>query len=333
MYIKSIELNNFRNYDNEIIYLDKNLNVIVGNNAQGKTNLLESIYLSSIGKSPRTSKEKELIKWNSTFAKITMEYVKHSTNHKKLEIFLSNNQNKSVKINGYYLKKISQLLGEIYTVYFSPDELNIVKNGPNERRKFLDIAICQFDKNYFYNLNKYFEVLEQRNRLLKSSNNAKLISDTLQIWDEQLALFGAKIVYTRLQFINLLSSISGSIHKNLTDGKEKLRLEYTGVNELSEEAIQKKLLEGLKNSQDKDISLGYTSVGPQRDDIKLIVIEHETHETPILLLDDVLSELDNDRQLKLMEGVKNYQTIITCTEFKHDIEYNLIKINDGKLEK
>ena len=241
MFIKSIELNNFRNYNNEIVYLSQNLNVIVGNNAQGKTNLLESIYLASIGKSPRTSKEKELIRWNSTFAKITMEYVKHSTNHKKLEIFLSNNQNKSIKVNGYYLKKISQLLGEIYTVYFSPDELNIVKNGPNERRKFLDIAICQFDKNYFYNLNKYFEVLDQRNRLLKSSNNAKTVADTLAIWDEQLALFGSKIVYTRLQFVNLLSNIANSIHKELTENKEILRLEYTGVNDTTEENIQKKL--------------------------------------------------------------------------------------------
>jgi len=361
MHIKSIELNNFRNYDNEVVYLDKNLNVVVGNNAQGKTNLLESIYLASIGKSPRTSKEKELIRWSSTFAKVTMEYVKHSNIHKKLEIFLSNTQNKSIKINGYYLKKISQLLGEIYTVYFSPDELNIVKNGPNERRKFLDIAICQFDKNYFYNLNKYFEVLDQRNRLLKSSNNAKTIADTLAIWDEQLAIFGAKIVYTRLKFVNILSSIASQIHKELTENKEVLRLEYTGVNDVTEDNIKAKLLQGLIDCRDKDISLGYTNVGPQRDDIKLIVneidirsfgsqgqqrtvalslklaelevIKSETHETPILLLDDVLSELDNDRQLKLISKVKEYQTIITCTEFKHNIDYNEIKINDGKLIK
>ena len=130
MYIKSIELINFRNYDNARIYFTNGLNVIIGNNAQGKTNLLESIYLASIGKSPRTSKEKELIKWNSTYSKIIIEYVKNN-NHKKMEIYLSTSQNKSIKINGYYLKKISQLLGEIYTVYFSPDELNIVKNGPN----------------------------------------------------------------------------------------------------------------------------------------------------------------------------------------------------------
>ena len=241
MYIKSIELNNFRNYDNEIIYLDKGLNVIVGDNAQGKTNLLESVYLSSIGKSPRTSKEKELIKWNSTFAKITIEYVKTMTNHKKLEIYLSNSQNKSIKINGYYLKKISQLLGEIYTVYFSPDELNIVKSGPNERRKFIDIAISQFDKNYFYNLNKYYEILEQRNKLLKSGSSAKTIADTLCIWDEQLATFGSKIIYTRLGFCNILSSIAKDIHSELTDGKENFRIEYVGLHSTDVKDIEKKL--------------------------------------------------------------------------------------------
>ena len=358
MYIKSIELNNFRNYDNEIIYLDNYLNVIVGDNAQGKTNLLESIYLASIGKSPRTSKEKELIRWDSTFAKITIEYVKNIANHKKIEIYLSTSQNKSIKINGYYLKKISQLLGEIYTVYFSPDELNLVKSGPNERRKFLDIALSQFDKNYFYNLNKYFEILEQRNKLLKSVSSAKTISDTLSIWDDQLISFGSKIIYTRLQFINILSSIAKDIHSDLTDGKEIFRMEYVGIVDTNIKNIENKFKKALEDCRDKDISLGYTNVGPQRDDIKLIVNEidirsfgsqgqqrtvaltmklaelevmtNETKDTPILLLDDVLSELDENRQLKLLNLVKKYQTILTCTDFKHDITYNKIVIKKGK---
>ncbi len=358
MYIKSIELNNFRNYDNETVYLQKGLNVIVGDNAQGKTNLLESVYLSSIGKSPRTSKEKELIKWNSTFAKITLEYVKHETNHKKLEIYLSNTQNKSIKINGFYLKKISQLLGEIYTVYFSPDELNIVKAGPNERRKFIDIAISQFDKNYFYNLNKYFEILEQRNKLLKSSNNYKTVSDTLAIWDEQLASFGAKIIYTRLGFVNILSHIAHDVHQDLTDGKENFRIEYVGIHSTDVKDIEKKLLVALNDCRDKDISLGYTNVGPQRDDIKLIVneidirsfgsqgqqrtvalslkiaemevITGETHDTPILLLDDVLSELDESRQSKLIERISQYQTILTTTQYNIQSDAHIIYINSGK---
>ena len=358
MYIKSIELNNFRNYDSEIIYLDNGLNVIVGDNAQGKTNLLESVYLSSIGKSPRTTKEKELIKWNSTFAKITIEYVKVGSNHKKLEIYLSNSQNKSIKINGFYLKKISQLLGEIYTVYFSPDELNIVKSGPSERRKFIDIAISQFDKNYFYNLNKYYEILEQRNKLLKSSNNYKTISDTLCIWDEQLAQFGAKLIYTRLGFINILSSIAHDIHSDLTDGKENFRIEYVGVQSTDIKDIEKKLIQALLDSREKDISLGYTNVGPQRDDIKLIVneidirsfgsqgqqrtvalslkiaemevITNEAHDTPILLLDDVLSELDEKRQSKLIEKISKYQTILTTTQYSLSQDCKIIYINSGK---
>lgn len=359
MYIKSIELINFRNYDNARIYFTNGLNVIIGNNAQGKTNLLESIYLASIGKSPRTSKEKELIKWNSTYSKIIIEYVKNN-NHKKMEIYLSTSQNKSIKINGYYLKKISQLLGEIYTVYFSPDELNIVKNGPNERRKFLDVALCQFDQTYFYNLNKYYEILEQRNKLLKSSTSAKTISDTLSIWDDQLATYGAKIIYTRLQFINILSSIAHDIHNDLTSGKENLRLEYVGVVDTELKKIQAKLLDSLISSIDKDISLGYTTVGPQRDDIKLIVNEidirsfgsqgqqrtvaltlklaelevmrRETGDSPILLLDDVLSELDETRQSKLLSKVSDIQTFITGTKFDKTADYNIITVTAGVIK-
>jgi len=360
MYIKSIELNNFRNYANETFYLDKGLNIIVGNNAQGKTNLLESVYLASIGKSPRTNNIKDLIKWDSTFSKATMEYVKNDTNHRKLEIFLSNNQQKSIKVNGYYLKKTSQLLGEIYTVYFSPDELDIVKQGPSERRKFLDIAICQFDKNYFYNLNKYHEILDQRNKLLKSNSNAKTIKDTLDIWDEQLAKFGSKVIYQRLQFVNILSSIAKDIHSNLTDGKEILRLEYAGIVDTDLKVIESKLIKSLEAVKDKDISLGYTTVGPQRDDIKLIVneidirafgsqgqqrtvaltlklaelevIRRETLDTPILLLDDVLSELDDARQAKLISEIKDFQVLLTCTAFNLDFPCHKIIINSGKQE-
>ncbi len=359
MYIKSIQLNNFRNYDNETVYLTPGINVVVGNNAQGKTNLLESIYLASIGKSPRTAKERELIRWNSTFAKITIEYVKQVKSHKKIEIFLSTSNNKSIKINGYYLKKISQLLGEINTVYFSPDELNIVKSGPNERRKFLDIAICQFDKNYFYNLNQYFTILEQRNKLLRTRGNSQTIWDTLDIWNDQLATYGSHIIYTRLQFINLLSSIAAEVHNTLTEGTETFRLEYNGIVGTDIKAIKQQLLSDLLDAREKDIALGYTSVGPQRDDIKIIindidirsfgsqgqqrtaaltlklaeleVINNEVKDTPILLLDDVLSELDSSRKNKLLQAVSNYQTIITCTEYNEAIDANIITINEGKI--
>ena len=275
-------------------------------------------------------------------------------------VFAQSGQNKSININGYYLKKISQLLGEIYTVYFSPDELNLVKSGPNERRKFLDIALCQFDANYFYNLNKYYEILEQRNKLLKSTTNTKVISDTLPIWNEQLASFGAKIIYTRLQFINILSSIASDIHSYLTDSKEKFRMEYLGIIDTDQKIIEQKLLANLLDSIDKDISLGYTTVGPQRDDIKLIVneidvrsfgsqgqqrtvaltmklaelevIKRQTGDSPILLLDDVLSELDKERKEKLLNAISPYQTILTCTHFDSSISSNIITINNGKKE-
>lgn len=358
MIIKNIELTNFRNYDSQKLFFDKGINVLVGKNAQGKTNMLEAIFLLTIGKSPRTAKEKEMIKWDCTYSKITMEISKLAGN-KKIEMFLFANQNKAIKINSFSIKKIVELIGEVNSIYFSPDELKLVKSSPEERRRFLDITLCQLSKNYFYNINKYNRVLMQRNKLLKSTNDYTLIDETVSIWDEQLASIGSKIICERLELIKNLKKYVTDIYRYISNKEDELMLDYIGYNTSNEYEIKQQLLTNLKNNIEKDTKLGYTSVGPHRDDLgislsninvrsfgsqgeqrtvalclklaELEIFKEATGEYPILLLDDVLSELDLDRQQKLLEKVKDIQTFITCTNFKFDIECKKFYVTKGKI--
>ncbi len=356
MEIRSLELKNYRNYNSQQVFFDKGVNVLVGKNAQGKTNMLESIFLCAIGKSPRTNKEKELIRWESTFAKTTLE-LSSIKGDKKIEFFIFENQSKAIKVNGFALKKIGELMGEFKAVYFSPDELKLVKESPSERRKFMDISLSQFDKNYFYNISKYSKIMAQRNKLLKSTKDINVLLDTLPIWNEQLALYGAKIIFERMKFIKEINKIAFSIHKELTGGKEELYLSYLGLTAPTEFEIKEKLLDELNACAEKDAVLGFTSVGPHRDDIRIMVnnIDARTFgsqgqqrtvalslklaeleffynnfgEYPVLLLDDVLSELDDNRQQKLLEYVSKIQTIITCTSFPFDIKAKIFRIENG----
>ena len=213
MRIKTVELTNFRNYSNQKIELTENLNVIVGNNAQGKTNLLEAIFICAIGKSPRTAKDKDLVKWQEDFAKITIDIDKKIGN-KQIEMFLFPNQNKAIKIDKIGIKKIGQLMGTVNAIYFSPDELKLIKDSPDERRRFMDIDLCQFDKNYFYTLHEYNQILQQRNKLLKSSDT-KVLKDTIPIWNEQLAKHGAKIILSRVNLIEKLQIFAKNIHLSI----------------------------------------------------------------------------------------------------------------------
>lgn len=358
MYIKSIELRNFRNYDNQIINFGSNINVLIGKNAQGKTNILEGIFMCAIGKSPRTAKDKELIKWRSNFAKVTLELIKNKT-QKKIEVFIFEDQNKTIKINSLAIKKMGELMGNLNAIYFSPDELKLVKDSPDQRRKFMDIDLCQFDKNYFYNLNKYNQILVQRNKLLKTSLSKKSLADTVYIWNEQLATVGAKIIMDRIALIEKLKVYCNNAQKYLTDNKETLDLSYVGMVASDEETIKKMLMVEYEKTLDKDMQLGYTTVGPHRDDLKIMVngidIRHfgsqgqqrtvalslklgelevfkdRLGEYPVLLLDDVLSELDGTRQLKLLEKVQNIQTIITCTDFDFRFPCDKFTIENGKI--
>ena len=358
MKINNIELTNFRNYKSQQVFFNDGLNVLVGNNAQGKTNLLESIFLFAIGKSVRTSHIQDLINWNCTFGKITLEMLKKNIS-KKIEFYIFQNQNKSIKINGFSIKKISELLCEFNAVYFSPDDLKLVKESPNERRKFMDICLSQINKNYFFMLNKYNKILLQRNKLLKSTTNKDVIAQTIEIWNEQLATCGAYIINERLNFINILKDLVQPIHSYLSSDKEIINLSYVGKTGSSCDEIRELLINKYKEDINKDIQLGYTSTGPHRDDIKIVLndidvrnfgsqgqqrtcaltlklaelefIKQNTGEYPVLLLDDVLSELDSTRQIKLLEKIKDIQTIITCTSFDFPIKATKFTVENGNI--
>lgn len=358
MEVKSLTLNNFRNYKNQSIKFNSGLNVLVGKNAQGKTNMLEAIFMCAIGKSVRLKKDKDLIMWNENFAKISLNSTKAGLN-KDINIYLFNNQNKAIKINSIPIKKMGQLMGEFNAIYFCPDDLKLVKESPDERRRFMDIDLSQLNKMYFYSLVKYNKILAQRNKLLKTSRDIETLHDTISIWNEELATSGATIIKFRLDFVNLLKKFGYEAQQYLTDNKEVLELEYTGVVGDTEEEIKAKLLDLLTKSVDKDYELGFTTVGPHRDDIKLVVngidIRHFGSqgqqrttalslklaeleifnnilgEYPVLLLDDVLSELDKDRQLRLLTKLDGIQTIITCTDFEFDIPHTIYQISNGKL--
>lgn len=358
MKITSLDLTNYRNYTNQSVQLQDGLNVIIGKNAQGKTNLLESIFLCAIGKSPRTTKDKDLIKWDNNFAKVSLNISK-KIGKTSIDLYLFSNQNKAIKIDKIGIKKIGQLLGTFNAIYFSPDELKLIKESPDERRRFMDIDLSQFDKNYFYSLNHYNQVLQQRNKLLKNPDQ-NVIKETLPIWDEQLSTYGATIILSRLKLIESLKVSAKKIHKYLTSDAEDLDLSYVGYTAQNEKELKELLQRKLKENIEKDIHLGYTTVGPHRDDIKisannidlrsfgsqgqqrtasltLKLAELETFkerlgEYPVLLLDDVLSELDENRQTKLLEFIKPIQTLLTCTDFEFNIPHTKYFINNGQIE-
>lgn len=359
MYISKLTLTNFRNYEKQTVDFVNGLNVVVGKNASGKTNLVESIYCSAIGKSPRTNKFKDLVRWQSEFAHITIELVKKYRKY-TIEFAIDNQDKKRVAIDKIPLTKISELLGLMNVVYFSPDELKLIKESPQERRRFMDISLSQQSKNYLYGLSQYNDIVEQRNKLLKTTRDKTKLEQMLFAWDVQLAKFGAMIVQQRYEFVAHLSKIAKVVHGKLTDGKEVLDISYeTKIAQDSQVNMEKQILDKLQESLDKDMNLQYTSVGAHRDDIAILVnnidvrkfgsqgqqrtaalslklaeiglFKEQLGETPILLLDDVLSELDDDRRTKLMELASGMQTIITCTDFDIDIKRNQIKVDNGKI--
>lgn len=360
MKINSIKLSRYRNYTDEKVYFSPGLNVLLGKNAQGKTNLLEAIYYCAVAKSPRTTKESELVKWQCENANILLDY-ETKAGSKKIEILLKRRGKKNVKINGVNILKIADLVGAVKCVYFSPDELKLVKDAPQDRRKFLDTDISQLSKNYFYLLLKYNKILENRNKLLKEAENKNTLDQTLPIWTMQLANIGAKIIAWRIKFLEKLKIYAKRSHSFLTNMQENLELEYQGIVADSEQEIEKRLLKEYEASKEKDIKLGYTTIGPHRDDIVMIVdgvdirafgsqgqhrtvalslklaeleiFKDECGEYPILLLDDVLSELDKDRQSRLLEKTREIQTILTTTNVNEYLIENatIIRVEEGKV--
>lgn len=365
MYVKKIKLINFRNYMNLDMELNKTLNIFVGDNAQGKTNLLESIYICSNGKSYRTSKDRELINLNKTKAYIGLD-IKKEQFTKFIEIKFEKDTKKRIRVNKVELDKISELIGVFNVVIFSPEDLKLVKEGPSERRNFLDGEISQIKPKYKYNLARYNKILMQRNNLLKNQTHQNY-HNLFDVWDTQLSQAGADIIAERIRFIEKLAIISKGIHNKLTGSIEELKLKYLPsfqIDGLSKGDIQFRLKSILEKNIEKDIQKGNTEFGPHRDDLDIIInevsartfgsqgqqrtsalslklaevelIKSEIGEYPILLLDDVFSELDLNRRKYLISTFKNIQTIITSTDDidlveLSDIEKKVFFIKQGKV--
>ena len=353
MYIEKIKLNNFRNYENLEINLNKNLDIIYGDNAQGKTNILEAIFLCSFGKSFRTTKEKEMIRFNEDKALVEIFYQKKDRDGKiKIEI----GNKKQISLNGVKIKKLSELLGNVNIVIFTPDDINILKDGPSKRRRFLDMMIGQLKPNYVYNLNMYLKTIEQRNNYLRQIREENKPEGMLEIWDEKLAEYSEKIYSYRKEFIEKIINKINEIHGKITDEKEIIRIEYLSDCEKKEEYLNL-----LKERRKLDIIKGFTTKGVHRDDFviyindkevnvygsqgqnrtvvlslklaELNVIYEEIGEYPILLLDDFMSELDENRRKNFLNNIENTQVILTGTEKidLQNLEYNLYNVKKGKI--
>jgi len=355
MYIKEINLQNFRNYDFQKIELNQGINIFYGDNAQGKTNILESVFISSLGKSFRTNKDKELIKENKNTSKIEIKFVK-DIREEKIKVEISDK--KIFAVNEILLKKTSEIVGKLNIVLFSPEDISILKNEKKKRRRFLNIMISQLRPMYIYLLSQYNKILEQRNNYLKQIKFENKPKINLNIWDEQLVKIGLKIYFYRKEFIEKINNKIKEIHLETTQNKENIEIKYkTNIKNLDDYKKQ------LEENQDKDIQKGYTSIGIHRDDFEIFinnknvsifgsqgqqrssiislklaeaeVIFEEKEEYPVILLDDFMSELDNKRVKGFIKKIKNNQVLITCTE-KIELDnmmYNLFKVEKAKVER
>lgn len=334
MNIRSIELKNFRNYENLEISFDEGTNILFGDNAQGKTNILEAAYMSGTTKSHKGSRDREMIRFGEEEAHLKTVVVRGGREY-QIDMHLKKNRAKGIAIDKIPIKKASELFGILNIVFFSPEDLNIIKNGPTERRRFLDSELCQLDRIYLADLTNYNKILAQRNKLLKDMIYRPSLSDTLPVWDMQLIETGKKIIRRRKQFVDELREIVSDIHYRISGGKEELFLKYEpNIDDIFFE-------DELSRAKEKDKKLCQTSVGPHRDDLlfsigdvdirkygsqgqqrtsalslklsEIELVRKSISDTPVLLLDDVLSELDSSRQNYLLNNISDTQTIITCT--------------------
>ena len=334
MNIRSIELKNFRNYENLEISFDEGTNILFGDNAQGKTNILEAAYMSGTTKPHKGSRDREMIRFGEEEAHLKTVVVRGGREY-QIDMHLKKNRAKGIAIDKIPIKKASELFGILNIVFFSPEDLNIIKNGPAERRRFLDSELCQLDRIYLADLTNYNKILAQRNKLLKDMIYRPSLSDTLPVWDMQLIETGKKIIRRRKQFVDELREIVSDIHYRISGGKEELFLKYEpNIDDIFFE-------DELSRAKEKDKKLCQTSVGPHRDDLlfsigdvdirkygsqgqqrtsalslklsEIELVRKSISDTPVLLLDDVLSELDSSRQNYLLNNISDTQTIITCT--------------------
>ena len=347
MVIESIRLDNFRNYDSLKLKFDSGTNIFYGDNAQGKTNILEAVFLCGTTKSHKGSKDRDLIKFNQDESHLRMRLRKNDSPY-KIDMHLKKNKTKGIAINGVPIRKASELFGIANMVFFSPEDLNIIKNGPSERRRFMDAQLCQLNKVYLFQLSNYNKVLNQRNKLLKEIGYRQDYMDTLDIWDMQLVQYGSKLIREREMFVSRLNGIIEGIHGKLSGGREELKVSYE--KNIEADNFEEQLL----RNREKDLKLKMTMTGPHRDDLcfeiggvdirrfgsqgqqrtaalslklaEIELVKQEIKDTPVLLLDDVLSELDGSRQHYLLESIHDIQTLVTCTGIDDFVE-NQFKIN------
>lgn len=344
MFVESLSLNNYRNYDNADINFSRGINIIYGDNAQGKTNILESIYMLATTKSHRGSKDKEIIRFDSDESHIRASVRKMDISH-RIDMHLRKNKSKGVAIDMLPIRRSAELMGLVNIILFSPEDLSIIKNSPVERRRFIDMELCQLNKIYYSNLSTYNKILNQRNSLLKqiSFDNSQI--DMLDVWDNQLAEYGIKIIKDRNNFINMINEIIFDIHKKLTSGKENLVVRY------DKDVEEDNFFNELSDKRHLDIRYQSTQTGPHRDDLTFYINDMDVkkygsqgqqrtvalslklaeielvkkiiNDNPILLLDDVMSELDSTRRDSLLSYINDIQTIITCTGYDDFIKERL----------
>ena len=359
MFIKRLQMLNYRNYNVLDISLGPHVNVFMGDNAQGKTNILEGIYYCAFARSHRTSKDRELINWNSDNALLSVTVGRERLD-KRIDISILKDGKKAIQINKIKIKKIGELFGNFNVVMFSPEDLKIIKDSPGVRRKFIDMELCQLNPKYYYNLVQYNKVLNERNSILRNRNINK---DILDVYDMQLVEFGYNIIMDRLEYIEKLNKYSTKIHSDITSGKERIEFKYVStIKDL--ENIRESFYSLLEKNRVRDCERGITSVGPHRDDFTVLIndidtksygsqgqqrtavltikfsslkiIKELTGEHPVLLLDDVLSELVFSRKRYILSTIGDIQTIITCTGIEDLYEYlddksKVFKVRDGEI--
>lgn len=362
MKIKSVKLVSFRNYDYQIVDFPMQITLVSGTNGQGKTNLVESVVVAATTKSPRTSNMSELVKDGSaeTLVEILLD---RKFGQMNLSFTINAKGEKKFFINSNPVSKMSDVFGNLVVVYFSPDDLKIVSASPDKRRDFMDTDISELSGSYYNLIQRYNKVLLQRNKLLKTERDRALLLAQIGVWDEQLAQIASLIIKTRKSFIEKLKAPAKEALKYISSSKDDLEIKYVGVKGTSAEEIKEELLKSLKFNLERDIELGYTSVGPHRDDIyfelngkdarnfasqgqqrsivlalkfaELEIFEKELGEEPILVLDDVFSELDTTRQRRLYEKMSKYQTIITGTQFKFKpvSNYETLRVKEGVVKR
>ena len=334
MEIVNISLKGFRNLEEIQLEPVRGMNIFYGLNAQGKTNFLESLYFCATGRSMRMKIDNQLIGFQKEESHLQVK-VKGNFSENRIDVHLKKDEKKGIAVNGLYIRKLGDLFGTLYTVIFSPDDLGLVKEGPTQRRRFLDMELCQLDKVYYYNLQQYYKILKQRNHLLKQIQKKPELKETLFLWDQQLVTYGKGIMTAREVFLSRLDQISHKKMEDLTGGVDSLKTIY------KPNCHKNMLAEKMEKSISKDIILGSTQYGPHKDDIIFLIddkevktfgsqgqqrstalatklaqidlIQEETGEDPVLLLDDVFSELDETRQQFLMNSISSFQSFITCT--------------------